>query len=614
MKHNYSGILKKLKPKGIQSTIMVIFSGISLSLLLVSGLILYSRFSTVFRKEMVQSTKTLMEQTGESLEDYLVKMRQISDTLYYNVIKENDFSSETKEIQQKMNLLYAANDENLQSIAIYNRYGRLMAAEPVAEEKKDLDVMKQDWYRQAAEKQENMHFSNPHVQNLFDDGSFRYYWVISLSRAIEITDHGRSQEGVLLVDMDYSVISRMMRQINDSSGGQYFYLCDSNGEIIYHPKQMQIGDGVQKENHQAVADYKEGIYQEKFEGENRKVIVNTISYTGWKLVGVLPDSTFTDGIIDIRYFVAMLMLLVAMMLVTINRVVSVRISRPILQLSDSVREYETGKKPEIYIGGSTEIRYLGHSIQSFYEKIDILMKEIVWEQTERRKSELAALQSQINPHFLYNTLESITWMIEGERNEEASFMITQLAKFFRISLSKGRTVITIRDELQHAQSYMNIQKIRYKNTFSVTFAVAEELYSYCTVKLILQPLLENAIAYGVGAMDDSGEIVVAGERKGRDIILSVKDNGIGMTEEEVEHILTDGERISKHGSGVGLVNVNNRIQILFGKEYGLKVESEPDEGTVVSIRMPAVPYTEENREILEKGHLFRKEDVMDEEV
>ncbi len=614
MKHNYSGILKKLKPKGIQSTIMVIFSGISLSLLLVSGLILYSRFSTVFRKEMVQSTKTLMEQTGESLEDYLVKMRQISDTLYYNVIKENDFSSETKEIQQKMNLLYAANDENLQSIAIYNRYGRLMAAEPVAEEKKDLDVMKQDWYRQAAEKQENMHFSNPHVQNLFDDGSFRYYWVISLSRAIEITDHGRSQEGVLLVDMDYSVISRMMRQINDSSGGQYFYLCDSNGEIIYHPKQMQIGDGVQKENHQAVADYKEGIYQEKFEGENRKVIVNTISYTGWKLVGVLPDSTFTDGIIDIRYFVAMLMLLVAMMLVTINRVVSVRISRPILQLSDSVREYETGKKPEIYIGGSTEIRYLGHSIQSFYEKIDILMKEIVWEQTERRKSELAALQSQINPHFLYNTLESITWMIEGERNEEASFMITQLAKFFRISLSKGRTVITIRDELQHAQSYMNIQKIRYKNTFSVTFAVAEELYSYCTVKLILQPLLENAIAYGVGAMDDSGEIVVAGERKGRDIILSVKDNGIGMTEEEVEHILTDGERISKHGSGVGLVNVNNRIQILFGKEYGLKVESEPDEGTVVSIRMPAVPYTEENREILEKGHMFRKEDVMDEEV
>lgn len=213
-----------------------------------------------------------------------------------------------------------------QSIAIYNRYGRLMAAEPVAEEKKDPDVMKQELVSTGCREAGKLAFLQSAVQNLFDDGSFRYYWVISLSRAIEITDHGRSQEGVLLVDMDYSVISRMMRQINESSGGQYFYLCDSDGEIIYHPKQMQIGDGIQKENHQAVADYKEGIYQEKFEGENRKVIVNTISYTGWKLVGVLPDSTFTDGIIDIRYFVAMLMLLVAMMLVTINRVVSVRIS------------------------------------------------------------------------------------------------------------------------------------------------------------------------------------------------------------------------------------------------------------------------------------------------
>lgn len=614
MKNKYFVHLKKLKPRGIQPTIMITFSAISISILLLIGLVLYSRFSSVFRKEMVQSTQKLMEQAGENLEDYLVRMRQISDTVYYNVVKENDFNGQAQAVQQGMNLLYEANDETLQSIAIYNDYGRLMAAEPVAEEKKDPDVTDQYWYKQAIEKKENMHFSTPHVQNLFDDGSHRYYWVISLSRAIEITDHGVSHEGVLLVDMDYSGIARMMRQINESNNGQYFYLCDSNGEIIYHPQQMQIGDGIRKENNTAVAEYGEGIYQEKFNGEDRKVIVNTISYTGWKLVGVLPDATFTDGIIDIRYFIAMLMLLMAMMLVIINRVVSVRISRPILKLNDSVREYEAGKKPEIYSGGSTEIRYLGHSIQNSYEKIDALMKEIVLQQTERRKSELAALQSQINPHFLYNTLESITWMIEGERNEEASFMITQLAKFFRISLSKGKTIISIKDELQHAQSYMNIQKIRYKNTFSVAFKVEEELYSYCTVKLILQPLLENAIAYGVGAMDDSGEITVAGRKEGGDIVLEVRDNGIGMSEEEVAVVLTDAKKISKHGSGVGLVNVNNRLQILFGKEYGLKVVSEPDEGTTVSIRIPAVPYTEENREILEKGHMFRKEEFGDGKV
>ena len=303
------------------------------------------------------------------------------------------------------------------------------------------------------------------------------------------------------------------------------------------------------------------------------------------------------------------MLLMAMMLMIINRIVSVRISSPILKLNHSVIEYEAGEKPKIYIGGSTEIRHLGTSIQNSYEQIDMLMKKIVLEQNERRKSELDALQSQINPHFLYNTLESITWMIEGERNDEASFMITQLARLFRISLSKGRTVISIKEELQHAQSYMNIQKVRYKNTFSVIFDVQPELYEYCIVKLVLQPILENAINYGVGSMDDCGEIKVTGRMQGENIILSVTDNGLGMTEEEVDLILTDSKRIRKHGSGVGLVNVNNRIQILFGKEYGLVVESEPDEGTTVSICIPAVLYTEDNREDLEKGRMFRKEET-----
>ena len=284
-----------------------------------------------------------------------------------------------------------------------------------------------------------------------------------------------------------------------------------------------------------------------------------------------------------------------------NRIVSQGISRPVLRLNDSVREYEAGEKPEIYIGGPQEIRHLGHSIQKSYEQIEDLMKKIVLEQNERRKSELDALQSQINPHFLYNTLESITWMVEGERNDEAVFMISQLARLFRISLSKGRTIISIKDEIQHAQSYMNIQKVRYKNTFSVSFDIDPDICSYSTVKLILQPILENAINYGVSGMDESGEICVEGRRDGDNILLSVTDNGIGMSEEEVGLVLTDSTRIHKRGSGVGLVNVNRRIQIYFGNEYGLVIESEPDEGTRVTVRIPAVPYTEEGTKLLEEG-------------
>lgn len=614
MKKKFLQYLQTMRPGGIQSTLMTVFSLISVLTMLLMGILMYMRFSMLSRQETIESSRKLMEQTGESMEDYLVNMRQISDAVYYNVVKENDFYDEKEDIQRGMNLLYEANRDKLRTIAIYNRDGSLVAAEPVASQKEDPDVTRQEWYQKAVDKMENIHFSIPHIQNLFDDNSFRYYWVISSSRAVELTENRNSQTGVLLVDMDFSSISRMMKQINEVSNGQYYYLCDNNGQIIYHPRQIQISDGICKENSVEAASYKDGVYDEEFEGIRRKVIVNTISYTGWKLVGVIPYSLFSHEMINIRYFIGMVILLMAMMLIIINRVVTQRISRPILKLNNSVMEYEAGKKPEIYIGGSSEIRHLGYSIQSSYEKSEKLMQEIVWEQNERRKSELDALQSQINPHFLYNALDSITWMIEGERNDEAAFMISQLAKLFRISLSKGHTIISVRDELQHAKSYMNIQRIRYKDAFSVTFDVDPELEEYCAVKLTLQPILENSINYGVDPMDDCGEIFIRVKKEDDMLILSVEDNGIGMSQEEVSLLLTDSNRKRKHGSGVGLININNRLQILFGKECGLLIESEPDEGTRVSIRIPAIPYTEENRKILEKGYLFSKEEIEKKEM
>ena len=603
MTNKYFKNIKQREPKRMQSTIMMAFSIISISIMLVLGGVVYIRFSASLRKEIIQSTQKLMEQTVDNLEDYLVSMRRISDAVYYNVIKENDLSEKDNSVQQGMNLLYESNRDNLRSIAIYNNFGSLVAAEPVALQKEDPDVTRQDWYKKAMGKMENMHFSTPHIQNLFDDASQRYYWVISLSRAIELTDNGVPVTGVLLVDMDYSSISRMMKQINKTNNGQYYYLCDSNGQIIFHTRQVQIRKGISSENSIEAAKYKDGVYDVEFEGKDRKLIVNTVSYTGWKLVGVIPGSTFTHGMFNIRYFIIMLILLMAMMLEVINRVVAVRISSPILKLNESVMEYEAGKKPEIYIGGSLEIRHLGFSIQRSYEQIDTLMHKIILEQTERRKSELDALQSQINPHFLYNALDSITWMIEGGRNDDAVFMVSELAKLFRISLSKGRTIISIKDELQHAKSYMNIQKIRYKNSFLVTFDIEPEVYSYCIVKLVLQPILENAVNYGINSMDDCGEIKITARQKDGKVIISVADNGAGMSEEEVRFLLSDSNNVHKHGSGVGLVNVNNRIQILFGSGYGLSVESEPDEGTTVHICVPAVPYTEENSKKLEKGQI-----------
>ena len=163
MKNKYFRQLKKFKPREIQSTIMIAFSVVSISIMLILGIVLYLRFSNSAREETIESTQKLMEQTGENLEDYLVSMRQISDAVYYNVIKENDFDRNRQDIQRGMNLLYEANKDNLRSIAIYNNYGSLIAAEPVAAQKEDPDVTSQNWYQQAVEEMENMHFSTPHI-------------------------------------------------------------------------------------------------------------------------------------------------------------------------------------------------------------------------------------------------------------------------------------------------------------------------------------------------------------------------------------------------------------------------------------------------------------------
>ena len=555
----------RYKSGNIQSIIMLSFSLLSLAIMLVTVVVMYIKFADASQDSIIESNHKVMDQTIDSVESYLVNMRQVSDAAYYNVIKENDILKQSDSIHDGMSLLYESNKEYLRSIALYNQYGSLIAAEPVVSQKEDPNVTKQDWFIEAMERMENIHFSTPHVQNLFDDGSMRYHLVISSSRAVELTSGSESQMGVMLVDMDYSSVSRMLERINTSGKGQYYYLCDAKGNIIYHPHQIQF-DGDVPENSDVAAKSQNSIYDDYLNGVHRKIMVDTISYTGWKLVCVMPYSIFTNKMADVKQFVFVIMIIMAMMFVWINRVIAIRISKPIMKLDDSV-------------------------------------KRIVWEQNERRKSELDVLQSQINPHFLYNTLDSITWMIEGGKNEEASFMITQLAKLFRISLSKGHTIIPVRDELLHAKSYMNIQKVRYKNKFEVSFEVDEEIMDYCAVKLVLQPILENALNYGIRELDDFGEIVVGGQKVGEDIIITVSDNGMGIPENEIPLLLTNTDRVHKKGSGVGLVNVNNRIKILFGERYGLHIESELDEGTVVTIKIPAIVYSEENRLQFEEHHI-----------
>ena len=593
-------IRKMTKPHSIQMTISISFTILSICSMAFLGVTLYRQFSNRAEAMTIESTGQLLNQTAINLEDYLRNMRRISDTMYYSVIKNKDLASDT--MDEEMNLLYEANKDNLISIACYTGEGQLVAAVPVANEKSQVNIVKQQWFTDAVGQMENLHFSTPHVQNLFDDLSYRYYWVVSLSRAVELTSNGTSTLGVLLVDMNYSSIEQILKKANVGNSSEYVYLIDGKGEIIYHPGQKLIYTDLYQENNIEAAGYEDGSTEEIFQGEKRLVTVKTVSYTGWKIVSVVPMSSFDMGMTGTKYFVIMLVTVSMLAVILLNQLVSASIAMPLKKLNNSAKEWETGNmNPSIYIGGSMEVEHLGRTLRSTVEQIRQLMQDIVVEQEEKRKSELDALQSQINPHFLYNTLDSIVWMIEGERYEDAVFMITQLASLFRISLSRGKTVISVEDELKHARNYMNIQKVRYKNNFEVRFDIDPEILQCCTVKLVVQPLLENAIYYGVECMDGDGEIDVNGYRREDDIYIEVRDNGLGIPEDEVEQLLKENNRVHKRGSGVGLLNVHNRIRLRFGEEYGLEIESEPDEGTTVRIHLAEIVYTPEEQERLESG-------------
>ena len=592
-----------LLPRRIQTMIIVIFTAVSLVSISLLGISLLRMFTERMEQSTEEAMEQLIRQVGMEVENDLHDMRSLSDTLYYTVIKDKDFAVDS--ISTEMNLLYEENQEDVVSIALYQKNGNLIGAVPNSTEKLTVNAEDQMWFLAALGKVENLHFSTPHVQNLFRSSTMEYSWVISVSRAVDLTLDGRQSTGVLLVDMNYSSLEQMLDDVNEETSGTYLYLVHPNGNLIYHPEKDLIDAGIKSENYETAAEYTDGIHEEEFEGQKRIVIVDTISYTGWKLVGVIPMSTFNLSIQKTRAYVVLFAALMMLGALIMNQYFARRISDPIVRLNDAIQNIETGftLDDSVFEGGSEEVENLGRSIQAYLSEIRRLMDHIVTEQESKRKSELDALQSQINPHFLYNTLDSIVWMIEGGRQQEAVTMITDLAKFFRLSLSKGKTIISVKDELSHAKTYMNIQKVRYKNAFEVEFDSEGDVEDYCIVKLVVQPILENALYHGMKDVEEDGKIRVHAWRDADDIYIEVSDNGYGMSEEEAAGLLTGEEKefSTKKGSGVGVLNVHRRIQLRFGEQYGLSVASELDEGTTVTIHIPAVPFTKENQERLEEG-------------
>ncbi|MDE7016445.1 MAG: sensor histidine kinase [Lachnospiraceae bacterium] len=579
------------KKNSIRSMIFIYFTVSALAIILLIGIVLYMQMSRQLALSIQDENQAVLGQINRSVDSYLRTIMKLSDSLYYGVIKNADLSEES--VNSQFTLLYDNNKDSIANIALLSKEGYLLESVPAARLKTGLDVTEEEWFGNTLARTDNLHFTTPHVQYIFDNNENQYKWVITLTRAVEITYGTSTEQGILLIDIRYNSLQQILENITLGNQG-YLYMVGNNGELIYHPKMQLIATGQVTENTIIAAGYRDGSYREKYDGEWRDVSVKSVGYTGWKLLSVTPEKGLSLNNLKMRLFLIFLLAAFLLVLILTNSFISTRITIPIQKLEKSVNAIEAGElDTKVYMGGSYEIRHLGRSIGDMAKRIKALMEDIVAEHEHKRKNEFDILQSQINPHFLYNTLDIIVWMIENEQKQEAVKVVTALARFFRISLSKGRSIITVKDELEHVRNYLTIQQMRFKNKFVYNIEASEDVLDLVSLKLMLQPLVENAIYHGMEFMDGDGEICIEVYREAEKLWFHIRDNGLGMTEEQVARLLGEERHISsRRGSGIGVKNVNERIKLYFGEDYGLSIESEPDEGTAVTICLPAQVYVE----------------------
>jgi two-component system, sensor histidine kinase YesM len=581
MKRFYKDISKLFKFKSIQFIITGSFAAIAVFAIVFIGFVLSGKFSETTEENLSLSSRQVIEQVSLNLDNYQKELIGISDLIKRGIDKSQVVPD--KEIEKRTDVILDMRDD-IVSIGVYTDKGELVFGNPFSVLKSNAHITSQDWYFNAKLHPEEIFISKPHVQDLFE---VKHNWVLSLSRAITFSYRGEMVQGVLLIDMNFNAIERLSQKAGLGKRG-YVYIVDTSGNMIYHPHQQLIFSGLKKEENSEVLNNSYGSFKQSINNEERLLTIKSVGYTKWKVIGVSYMDEIYAARKDVTRFSIWISVLAIILVLFIVSLISAKITRPIKQLDKSMKRVEEGNFDIIVdIKGDREVVHLSKTFNLMMARIRQLMDQIVLEQEAKRKSELNALQAQINPHFLYNTLDSIVWMAENEKSQDVITMVTSLARLFRISISRGKNIITVKEELEHARNYLIIQKVRYKSKFNFVIEAEKEVLQHKSLKLLLQPIIENALYHGIEYMVEEGFIKVTAKEEDGKLLYEVKDNGLGMKPEILENILSYNSK-NTGGSGVGIKNVHERVLLCYGREYGIKIESELEEGTTIRIWLPII--------------------------
>jgi len=530
-------------------------------------------FLSRYRSAMVQSARTssaqAVSQVSNTVGSYLSDMDQAMELVEQSV-------SSSGESRDELLSVFLRYRPDVVAVTSYSPDGELLDCWATGREPRDDIFRNLSFDYGKARDSGDAYLTAPHVETIFEG---YYPWVVTMTSRLD----AGGEAAWLSLDLSFSGISSYINNVSIGQRG-YCFLMDEDGNIIYHPQQQLLYAGLKSEDTEALAALSDGAWAD----DTVIYSLNSVGDSGWRVVGV----SYVDELVNrnvnemirLSFWLAAVVLCVALLT---SLLLSKLLGRPLRGLADAMESFESDADHFSYrpVGGTREVQELSDSFEHMVLRIQQLMSTVREEEINLRKTELKALQAQINPHFLYNTLDSIAWMCEQGRNADAVKMVHALARLFRISISRGHELIPIAKELEHAESYLQIQMYRYKNQFTYAFDADPDCLGFYCNKITLQPIIENSINHGLDLMVEEGRIDVQVRMDGDDIVFSVRDNGVGMSEEQIEAIM-HSEQTDR--TGIGIRNVNDRLRIYFGKNYGLHITSEPDVGTCVEIRMPKI--------------------------
>ena len=560
------------------------------------GIIYYYKSTSIIEEELTKSVDYSVSRLSLDISAFTNRIMDISDSIATNpsIRKVLMDSMEKSSFEKQLNNYVVISD-------IYNSFPynsaiyrcRVYLENSFNSSRQTIDFLNlreaagENWFDKTKQLNGKLFWTNSYD---FKSGDNRYEKLISCTRVLK--DYNQTDRIVSYVCIDvrekdfYNILSETEKAINGA-----IYLIGDDGEIVSCRETANIGKKI---------DMLDGFMLEELDTKNRRtmeidgemslVITDKLPDLGWKLVAIISMQNFVDKNNVIFISLLQISLIAFLLSLVLAALLSLNITGRIRKLIEYIHKIDVEKYEEpLEVVYKDEISELIMAFNHMVYENHVLVNEVYKKNLEKKGAEVKLLQAQINPHFLYNALDTANWMAQKYKARDIMKFLKLLSNFYRLSLSKGRNIVSIGDEIQHVKSYLQIQQIKSNDAIEACYNISEDILEYSIPKLILQPIVENAIIHGIQETEEQkGIIEIAGYCDNATVKLLVKDNGAGMTGDKLNQILQKIYTDNDSSGSYGLRNVNQRIGHYFGKDYGIKISSEEGIGTLVEVYFPKI--------------------------